>query len=125
MTEPTSAADAYKEICGLVTDAVDRLRERDEQRAEQLRAELLAAEQRREAAAEREHVTRWTARLRWEAAVELLWDQRWLRMTPLPRPDRSTPYTDLDACGHEVDAAFEELKSSLERRGLFRRRQQP
>ncbi|ASO22802.1 hypothetical protein FHR81_005133 [Actinoalloteichus hoggarensis] len=119
MTEFGSAGERYKELCGTATGALAAMRAHDQRLAAELHEAVAEARDDVLRAAERERVTRLVVRLRWEAAVEALWDQRWLTMTPLPRPAAVALAYDLDECELDIDRAFDRLDEALRRRGLL------
>ncbi|AOS65791.1 hypothetical protein [Actinoalloteichus hymeniacidonis] len=119
MTEFGSAAERYKELCGTATGALSAMRAHDRELATRLRDTCATAREDVLDSAERERVTRLIVRLRWEAAVEALWDERWLPMTPLPRPAAVSQRYDLGACELDIDRAFDRLEEALRRRRLF------
>jgi hypothetical protein len=122
MTEQIPASERYKEIAGWATDAMARMREHDRERAAQLEREMADAEQRMAQLGVQERVVRMGVQLHWEAAVEALWNERWLTIGPLPRPDERAPdagHLHFDA---EVGRTYQALEEALGKRSLIRRR---
>ncbi|GDY30135.1 hypothetical protein [Gandjariella thermophila] len=116
------ASERYREIAGWATDAIERMREADRERATELERELAAIEQRMAQLAVQERVVRMGVQLHWEAAVEALWNERWLTIGPLPKPDERVPegsHLHFDA---EVGRTYHALEESLSKRSLIRRR---
>lgn len=132
--EPTggvgSAAERYKQITGRVAELVERAARADRERAVVLEQEIEQAWHRLVEASERERVVRVIAETQWEAAIAALWDERWLKVRPLPRPEELPP-VDVAAsgCGYDlneldlrIEQAFQALEEALRRRSLFRLR---
>lgn len=79
----------YKEIAATATTAAKRMRQYEREQVERLQEELSSARQRiADAEARRDEIAE-TAQHRWRAAMEALWDERWLQVTTFPEPDRS------------------------------------
>ncbi len=114
--------ERYKEITGLATEAVERMRQQDRERAAELERELVESQGWMAQIAEQERVVQLGARLHWEAAVKALWNERWLEMTPMPTPNRSVPEHDQLHFDAEVERTFQNLEAALQRRGLLRRK---
>jgi len=74
----TDAVQQYKQLAGYNTEALRRMRDRDRAVAEDLRKRLAEVDQALAEATERERVARMSVRLHWEAAVEALWNEKWL-----------------------------------------------
>lgn len=120
--EHVPASERYKEIVGWAADAAQRMRERDRERATELERELAEVERRMAQLAVQERVVRMGVQLHWEAAVEALWNERWLTIGPLPQPDESVPdasHLDFDA---EVGRTYQALEDAMGKRSLIRRR---
>jgi hypothetical protein len=117
-----SAAREYKEVIAGITAAAEALRERDRERAAALARELVGLTEAMEHAEERAGLTRLGVELHWEAALEALWVESWMKLRPRPGP---APYADpaaIDALDAEVEARSAELQEAVRRRwGLPRR----
>jgi hypothetical protein len=122
MSEQIPASERYKEIAGLATDAVARMREHDRERATELERELADVEQRMAQLAVQERVVRMGVQLHWEAAVEALWNERWLTIGPLPRPDEHAPEASDLYFDTEVGRTYQALEEAVGKRSLIRRR---
>jgi hypothetical protein len=117
-----SAAREYKEVVAGITAAVEALRERDRAKAAELNRELVGLAEAMHNATQRSALTRLGVELHWEAALEALWVESWLRLRPRPAPDPRADPGDLDALDAEVEAAASALQHAVRRRwGLPRR----
>jgi hypothetical protein len=119
-----TAARDYKEVVAGIAAAAEALRERDRVRAAALARELVGLTEAMEHAEERAGLTRLGVDLHWEAALEALWVESWMKLRPRPRPrpaPRATP-ADLDDLDAEVEARAAKLQEATRRRwGLPRR----
>ncbi|MCP2262039.1 hypothetical protein LX15_005771 [Streptoalloteichus tenebrarius] len=137
MTGPGSAAARYKEITARVAELVERQRQRDRERAAELDRAAVRARQELAEAGEREHIVRVIAEAQWEAAVEALWEQRWMTIQPLPAledlaPQRAADVAaldglpvarpDLNHLDREVERTYQALEEALRKRTFLRRR---
>ncbi|MEJ3657698.1 hypothetical protein WEH80_32515 [Actinomycetes bacterium KLBMP 9759] len=111
-----SAGRRYKEIVAGITAAADALRERDRERAAELAARLVEIDARLQETAERAALTRYGVDVNWESALEALWVESWLKLRPMPGPDRSAAGADIDACDAAVEVRAEELRAAVRRR---------
>ncbi len=117
-----SAVERYKEIASLAGGAVTRMRDQDRDRVRELLAHLAASQDRMADLIEQEKLTQIGVRLLWEAAVELLWEERWMQMKPIPEPDESVPPRDQHDYLLAMDVAYQALEDTLQKRGLLRRK---
>ncbi|SHH00379.1 hypothetical protein [Streptoalloteichus hindustanus] len=137
MSGPGSAAARYKEITGRVAELVARQREQDRERAVVLERVALRAWQELAEAGEREHMVRVIAEAQWEAAVEALWEERWMSIQPLPAQEDLAPQRaadvaaldglpisrpDLNHLDREVERTYQALEDALRKRGFLRYR---
>jgi hypothetical protein len=120
--DPRPASELYKEIVGRGHAAVERIQQQDKQRVAQVERELEDAHSRFLEASEQERVARMTVHLLWEAAIEALWDEHWLTITPLPEPDKNAPQRERKYFDREIDRTYQELEEALKKRGLLPRR---
>lgn len=105
------AARRYKEVAGLNTEAVERMREADRALADKLDQQVRATEQALAHVSERERVARVGVDIAWERAMEDLWGETWLKVGPMPEPARSdTTPSDADV---EVGRTLEALQEAL------------
>ncbi|MFP5020031.1 hypothetical protein [Pseudonocardia phyllosphaerae] len=117
---PAGAVERYREVVAQLAGAVVTLRERDAERADELRRTLGHTEHELRRAEETLTIARGMHELRWESALQVLWSAE-EPGRPRPRPDhRADPaaHADLE---RDADTALEELRASGDRR-LFRRR---
>ncbi|MDN5916359.1 MAG: hypothetical protein L0I76_14860 [Pseudonocardia sp.] len=117
-----SAADAYKALVAELDAAATRLRETDRERAEELSRDLGDLDAALAASAERAALTRLGVALRWEAAVESLWQEHWLVLRPEPVATAGTRPEHLERMDQAVDEALTELRAEIRRRRLSLRR---
>lgn len=113
--EAVSAARRYKEISAGMTEAVERMRAQDREKAVELSRRLVDLDEAMGAAADREALTVLTVALMWESALEALWNEQWMTLRPLPQPDaRATPaeLDYLDAVAEQRYAALREAVRS-------------
>lgn len=116
-------AREYKEVLAGITAAADALRERDRERAAELARQLGRLDADMLHAGERAALTRLGVELAWEAALEALWVESWLKLRPRPGPTPGVDPADLDALDVEVEQRSAELQEATRRRfGLPRPR---
>ena len=120
-----SAADAYKALVDELDVAAGRLRESDRDRAEQLTRELAELDTELAAAAERVALTRLAVALRWESAVQSLWQEQWFVLRPEPGPEPGSRPEHLDRMDRALDEALEALRAEIRRRRFSLRRGGP
>lgn len=117
-----TAAREYKEVVAGIAAAAEALRERDRQRAAELARELVGMTTAMQQVEGRAGLTRLGVELHWEAALERLWVESWMKLRPRPGPDPRADPADLDALDAEVEARAAELLEATRRRwGLPRR----
>ncbi len=116
------ASERYKEAIGWAQQAIREIEERDAKRATQLAAEARAAHERLTRAVDDEILTWAAVRLGWEAAVDALWDERWLTITPLPRPASDAPRRPPSHFDQEMSRAVNALEDALRKRSIIPRR---
>jgi hypothetical protein len=117
------AVRRYKELADRNTEAVQRMREHDHTVAERLRVRLAEVEERLSLAIERERMARFTLRVNWENAVDMLWPERWLQVGPPPDPATPAPGLDMHRADVEVSRTFDALREALRKPALLPRRQ--
>ena len=117
-----TAAREYKEVIAGITAAAEALRERDRERAAALARELVGLTAAMEHAQERAGLTRLGVELHWEAALEALWVESWMKLRPRPGADPLADPAAIDALDAEVESRAAELQDAVRRRfGLPRR----
>lgn len=121
--EQVPAAVRYKELMALADAAAQRLRRHESERVEELTGEVASGQKRIEQAEAQREQVRDGVRRRWDEAMEELWEERWMRVTPMPEPDLSAePATPEDPI-RSVQNAYLRLRQALSmRRPLFPRR---
>jgi hypothetical protein len=122
---PPGVADPprrYREIMGEVTEAVARLRADDERRAIGVSRRLAQLRREMAAASDREALTLAGVTLHWEAALESLWHEQWMALSPLPDPDPDASPRDLEYLEAVVAQRAEALREAVRRRPLLGRR---
>lgn len=109
------AAARYKQLAELATTAAQRVRKQEQERAGELGEEVAESAQRiAEADARRDQAVA-DVRKRWYAAMEALWDERWMRGSRFPEPDPDAEPTDPDEPRRAVHDAFLELLRTVEK----------
>jgi hypothetical protein len=116
VTQEPAAARRYKDVIAEVSSAAVELRERDRDRAAVIRDELLGLEDGMLRAGERARLSAAVARLHWEAALDLLWAETWLKLSPRPRPDPNVDPARLDELDAQVHRRSTELRHAVQRR---------
>lgn len=119
MTEEIPAALRYKEIMALADDAAQRLRRHEADRVDELTGEVAAGHQRIERAEQQQEQVREGVRKRWDSAMEDLWEERWMRVTPMPEPDLSAEPAGPEEPIRSVQNAYLRLREALSRRRSF------
>lgn len=114
-----SAARDYQAIVARLSAAADGLRERDAERAEELRRELGPLDRAVADATQRAALTRFGVDLHWEAALEALWPEQWMKLRPKPGPDPRADPAQIDTYDTAVEEATDELLAAI-RRSRFR-----
>lgn len=116
MTDPqVPASSRYKEIIATATGAAEKMREHEGEKAAQLAKEVASADERIAAAEQQRDEVADGAELRWNHAMEALWDERWMRVTPMPQPDhRAQPGRAADLIAL-MQSAYLGLRRSLEK----------
>ncbi|MBA8826772.1 hypothetical protein FHX42_004151 [Saccharopolyspora lacisalsi] len=112
---PERAAAHYKEITSVATEAVDRTHEHERKKAAGLEDEVAAGQDRIETAQQRENEVAEGVRLRWDGALEALWNERWLRVTRMPKPDPDAAPAPAEESLRAVQVAYLALRNALDR----------
>lgn len=115
------ATRRYKDVAGLNTEAIERMREADRALVEQLDQRLRTAERALAEVSERERVARMGVELHWEAAMEELWAERWLKLEPMPQPADPAPAMNPLECDAEVGRTYEALHEALRKPSMLPR----
>lgn len=107
------AAARYKEIAEIANDAAARMRRWEEEKSAQLFDEVSTGQERL-AEAEREHEQVVDAvNKRWNSAMEELWSERWMRVTPMPEGDPSAARARSQESIAQVQTAYLGLRDAL------------
>jgi hypothetical protein len=122
MTDPLDATRRYKEITAWIGDAIGRMREQDRERTSQLGSRLDDVQETTNEALARAQQTRDLVADRWEAAVGELYHERWMRLTPMPRPDEGVPPNGLEFYEAQVERTYQDLVDAIRRRTIIQRR---
>lgn len=121
--EQVPAAVRYKELMALADAAAQRLRRHESERVEELTGEVATGQKRIEQAEAQREQVRDGVRRRWDEAMEELWEERWMRVTPMPEPDLSAEPATPEGPIRSVQNAYLRLRQALSmRRPLFPRR---
>ncbi|MER7013993.1 hypothetical protein ABT324_21450 [Saccharopolyspora sp. NPDC000359] len=115
MTDQVPASIRYKELTALATTAAQQLRKHERARATELGEAVAAGQKRKDEAEEQRQQVVDDVRVRWKAAMEALWDERWMQVRGLPEPDRSAPPATPEDSRRHLQDAFMELYNSLEK----------
>jgi hypothetical protein len=118
--EAVSAIERYREVIALAGESVERMRAADRVRVRLLLERLAESQDRMAEAIDQEKLVKQVVAEQWEAAVTLLWDERWFAMTTVPAPDESVPPCDQREYNTALDLAFRALEEALQKRALFR-----
>jgi hypothetical protein len=114
-----SAAREFKDVVDELSAAAEALRGRDQDRAQELRAELAAIDKERQQAEDRTALTRLGVGLRWDQIVDVLWAESWMTLRPYPRPDRAAEPERLDALDAAVERTADGVLGAVRRRFGF------
>ncbi len=111
-----TAGRRYKEITASMTDAVDGRLAADAALSAQLEERVAELDERMIKVGERVGLTRLAIALRWESVLDVLSQEEWMRLRPMPEPDPSAAAArDLDAWDDAVDGCYEALLAALQR----------
>jgi hypothetical protein len=121
VTESGDAVERYKEITGWIGDAVLEMREQDSERGAMLNTRLESA-----MATTNEMLTRADESMTridefWQEAVAELFHERWMQVTPLPRPNPDVPRRPLEFYEAEVERTCRALIEAIRRKGILGR----
>ncbi|ANY07638.1 hypothetical protein [Pseudonocardia sp. HH130630-07] len=115
-----NAPERYREVVARLAGAVVELRERDAERAAELRRVLRRTEQELRGSADTLMLARGMYELRWEAALQVMWSAE-EPGKPRPRPDHRADPARHAELEREADEALDALRASGDRR-FFRLR---
>lgn len=124
MSEPQGPAARYKEITAIATGAAKEMRDFERKKATELE-ELVASGRERtdEADRQRDWVVE-EVEERWNEAMKALFEERWMRVTPMPSADRSAAPTDAQTSVNSVQKAYFDLYQAIKapRLSMLRKR---
>ncbi|WP_406692900.1 hypothetical protein REH65_15035 [Saccharopolyspora sp. ID03-671] len=107
MTE--TAAERYRELAELATAAGKQMRKHERETAKDLGEQVAAGNQRKEESEQTRDELVAELKGIWKSAMQVVWDERWLRSDGVPAPDRSAP----DATPMESRVAAHEAYDAL------------
>jgi len=118
----SSAAEEYRRITGMISDASGERREREAARVEDLERRFGTLDDRLRAVAERTGMSRLAVHTHWETVLDAMWGEPWMTVPPFPRPDPHADPGDLARNEQEMYEAHENLMALINRpRFGFRR----
>jgi hypothetical protein len=106
----------YKAILAEVTAAAAGLREQDRGRAAELKRRLVDLDDEMLRAGERATLTGVGVQLHWEAALDKLWQEAWMKLRPRPAPNPDADPENLPVLDAEVARRYTELEQAVRRR---------
>ncbi|GAB3692824.1 hypothetical protein [Saccharopolyspora tripterygii] len=111
MTE--TAAERYRELTALATAAGKELRKQERDSAKELGDAVAAGTKRKEESeATRDELVAEFKRL-WKSAMQIVWDERWLRSSGVPAADRDAPDASPSQSRQEAHEALEALRDTI------------
>lgn len=113
------AAVRYREIMALADSAAAQLRRQEADRVDELTAEVATGQERIERSETQLEQVREGVRKRWDSAMEELWEERWMRVTPMPEPDPSAEPATPEEPIRAVQGAYLQLRAALSKRRSF------
>jgi hypothetical protein len=121
MNDPIGAVERYKEIIGWIGDAVQEMREHDAERGEVVSTRLDDA-----MAATNDMLTRADRSMLhidelWLQAVGELFHERWMQVTPIPRPDTTVPPRPLEFYEDQAEQAQLALIDAIRKKRILGR----
>jgi hypothetical protein len=118
--EARPPVDRYKAITANLTERAEGLRETDRKRSVELAEKIAEADAAMEGAQKRAALSRAVVQVHWEAALEALWGESWLRLRPRPRPDPDVDPSRLDELEENLVRCSADLHAALQRRWSLR-----
>ena len=116
-----TAVERYKEIAGWIGDAVQEMREQDSERGEVVSTRLSDSMEATNTMLTRADESMAKIDDLWQKAVGKLFHERWMQVTPLPRPNLKAEPRPLELYEAEVERAYEALIDAITRRGILGR----
>jgi hypothetical protein len=108
-----TAAERYRELTALATAAGKEMRKHEREAAEKLGERVATGNQRKEESEQVRDELVAEVKQRWTAAMQVVWDERWLRSSGIPTPDRSAPDATPSESRLAVHEAFEALRDAI------------
>jgi hypothetical protein len=106
----------YKAILAEVTAAAAELRENDRRRAAELKRLLVGLDDEMLHAGERATLSGVGVQLHWEAALDKLWQEAWMKLRPRPAPNPDADPDELATLDAELARRYTELEQAVRRR---------
>ncbi|TWF92538.1 hypothetical protein [Saccharopolyspora dendranthemae] len=111
MTE--TAAERYRELTALATAAGKEMRKQERDSAKELGDAVAAGTKRKEESEETRDKLVAEFKGLWKSAMQIVWDERWLRSSGVPAADRSAPGATPSQSRQEAHEALEALRDTI------------
>ncbi|SFS56053.1 hypothetical protein [Saccharopolyspora flava] len=111
MTE--TAAERYRELTALATAAGKEMRKHEREIAKELGEQVAKGNQRKEESEQTRDELVSEVKGLWKAAMQVVWDERWLRSSGVPAPDRSAPDATPMESRIAVHEAYDALRTAI------------
>jgi hypothetical protein len=121
VNDAIGATERYKEIIGWIGDAVQDMREHNVERGEVVTERLDEAMAATNAMLVRADQSMAQIDELWLKAVGELFHERWMQVTPIPRPDTSVPPRPLEFYEAEVERTQLALIDAIRKKGILGR----
>jgi hypothetical protein len=121
VSDPIGAAERYKEITAWIGDAVQEMREHDAGRGEELVTRLADAMESTNAMLARADQSMAMIDQWWQDGVGALFHERWMQVTPMPRPNPDVAPRPLEFYEAEVQRTHDALIDAIRKKGILGR----
>lgn len=111
MTE--TAAERYRELTALATAAGKEMRKQERDSAKELGDAVAVGTKRKEESEETRDKLVAEFKGLWKSAMQIVWDERWLRSSGVPAADRSAPDATPSQSRQEAHEALEALRDAI------------